>query len=712
MKKKHFSLACFVDLAKAFDTVWRDGLLYKLSNIGVSGRLWTWIKGFLDNRTAKCYIGNTVGDMFSTDTGLPQGSVTAPLLFSIYIQDMFADITGDHVKFADDSTLWHSGDNIQQLEERVCNDVCVLKAWCRKWRMNISLPKTEITLFSRMQYTDYQPVVKIDNQVLHYNQFPKLLGVHLDEKLSFKKHVEITAQKASKCLGILREIKGITRISSKKLLQLYVSLVRPVMEYGGLIWQIASPDDIRALDSVQRKALALCLSAPSTSSREALEVASGIPPLDLRLTEISIREVAKINAKSVDHPLKLILNQCYEQEPGSKFIGPLNLALSQATEMQQTTGVSIDMIQPEPAYNPGDLLRTIEQPKYWSQLGSSKNRTNEQQELGQDIVNHLLIDAPARSSVAFTDGSCLGNPGPCGAGAVIFLPDEQNGLELTRPVAARGSILLAELVAILLVLELAVTKKIWEFSSSLQIFSDSQSAVGILTLNWASENFTSLISKISSLYKQLQSVGFLVSIHWTPGHATIQGNEIADRLAKDAAHEASEMPLDSSVITIQDIKTSSKKSVLSKWQQRWDISESGRCFYIFNSTVAGKTYLDAPSRDLFSLILQLRTGYCSLNDYRHKLNHTESPECECGDIETVQHFLLDCPLYDDQRQHLKKNLFFQLGVNYLDLPLLLGYDNNDDHFEWRETILRELGRYITTTGRLISKVADGASQYL
>ena len=69
---------------------------------------------------------------------------------------------------------------------------------------------------------------------------------------------------------------------------------------------------------------------------------------------------------------------------------------------------------------------------------------------------------------------------------MIVLPDDSSGLELTRPVVARGSILLAELIAILMVLELAVSKKISDFSS------DSQSAVGILTLNWASTHLTVL----------------------------------------------------------------------------------------------------------------------------------------------------------------------------------------------------------------------------
>ena len=416
--------------------------------------------------------------------------------------------------------------------------------------------------------------------------------------------------------------------------------------------------------------------------------------------------MAKINAKSTDHPLKLQLNQCIEEEPGSRFIGPINLALSQAAEMQQTTDISINMIQPEPEYNPGDLVRTIQQPNYWSQLGSSKNRTSVQQEMGQNIIHEFLSEAPVRSCFAFTDGSCLENPGPCGAGAVKFFPDDPSGLELTRPVAARGSILLAELVAILMVLEPAVSKKISDFSSSLQIFSDSQSAVGILSLNWASTNFTVLISQIKSLHNQLQSTAFEVSIHWTPGHATIAGNEIADRLAKDAAQQASKMPMDTSVVTNQDIKSAAKKTIISKWQQRWDISETGRFLYTFKPFVDGKLYLDLPSKDLFPIIHQLRTGYCKLNDYRFKLNQCESLECDCGEIETVQNFLLECPLYEEERDQLLKNLFSQLGINYLYMDLLLGYSENENIPGWRESIINELGQYLARTGRLFSRVTD------
>ena len=122
------------------------------------------------------------------------------------------------------------------------------------------------------------------------------------------------------------------------------------------------------------------------------------------------------------------------------------------------------------------------------------------------------------------------------------------------------------------------------------------------------------------------------------------------------------MPIDTSVIINQDIKSAAKKSVISKWQQRWDISETSRFLYTFKPFVDRKLYLVLPSKDLFTNIHQLRTGYCKLNEYRFKLNQCESSECDCGEIEADQHFLLECALYEEERRQLLKNLFSQLTL--------------------------------------------------
>ena len=91
-------------------------------------------------------------------------------------------------------------------------------------------------------------------------------------------------------------------------------------------------------------------------------------------------------------------------------------------------------------------------PAYWSKHGSSKSRIAEQKEHGKQMVLDLMMEAPEGTTFAFTDDSCLTNPVPCGAGAVVY-PSDQDPVRLKRPVCKRGSILLGELVAILIVIE-------------------------------------------------------------------------------------------------------------------------------------------------------------------------------------------------------------------------------------------------------------------
>ena len=113
---------------------------------------------------------------------------------------------------------------------------------------------------------------KIDGNNLKYNSNPKLLGITLDEELNFQQHVNRTEKKASRALQIIREVKGISQISTKKLIELYVILVRSIMEYGCSVWQTVTRPDLKKLENIQKKALALCLDLPVTASREAMVV--------------------------------------------------------------------------------------------------------------------------------------------------------------------------------------------------------------------------------------------------------------------------------------------------------------------------------------------------------------------------------------------------------------------------------------------------------
>ena len=78
---------CSIDLEKTYDSVWREGVRVKLADMGINGRMWSWVKSFLSDRQVTCCIGSTIGQTHTSQTGLSQGSVLSLLLFDLFILD-------------------------------------------------------------------------------------------------------------------------------------------------------------------------------------------------------------------------------------------------------------------------------------------------------------------------------------------------------------------------------------------------------------------------------------------------------------------------------------------------------------------------------------------------------------------------------------------------------------------------------------------------
>ena len=112
-------------------------------------------------------------------------------------------------------------------------------------------------------------------------------------------------------------------------------------------------------------------------------------------------------------------------------------------------------------------------------------------------------------------------------------------------------------------------------TESVKIFSDCQSAVGLLTLGWIPSSYQGPINQIKKQTDGLKQKGIRLDIVWTPGPADIAGNEITDRLAKEVAQEAENMDENEDrVVTIADIKTAVKVSCMKKWQRMWKLTNS------------------------------------------------------------------------------------------------------------------------------------------
>ena len=119
----------------------------------------------------------------------------------------------------------------------------------------------------------------------------------------------------------------------------------------------------------------------------------------------------------------------------------------QMADMCTYADIMCNTIEPEPDYV-DSLQPTLKRPEYWNNLGSSKNRTKLQEEDSRRLIEKQIDRCEVDTVFIFTDGSCRGNPGPCGAGACVYLPGQEESVELKKPVLRLASILLGELVAI------------------------------------------------------------------------------------------------------------------------------------------------------------------------------------------------------------------------------------------------------------------------
>ena len=234
-----------------------------------------------------------------------------------------------------------------------------------------------------------------------------------------------------------------------------------------------------------------------------------------------------------------------------------------------------------------------------------------QETLPKEVIGCMLDDCNDRTTIALTDGSCLGKPGSCGVGACHTEPSL-----LKHPVSSYGSILLGELIVIKLAVkhtQSKTTEADLRNTEKLHIFSDSKCAIGHLVLGWEPKSHKSTIQEVKTDITKLKESGVKVEISWTP----TKGNEYVDKLAKEAADEAKERIDLPPVITMGDIKTAARESGRKNWQDVWEKSEKGRHF----STIGQKVHkikhkLETKKGEI--IISHLRTGYVKLNEYLHR----------------------------------------------------------------------------------------------
>ena len=270
LENGEFVLGLFLDFSKAFDTVNHSILFEKLEYYGIRGIPLEWFRSYLDSREQYVEYNGTKSDKNIISCGVPQGSILGPLLFLLYINDLaFVSDKLFALLFADDSNMFISGKNINDLIDTMNIEMVRMIEWLQVNKLSLNLKKTHFIVFHRKKgKMILEKDLIVDKVKISMTDKTKFLGVIIDEYLSFEHHVKHVKSKVARGLGILYKSKRL--LNSKSLLQLYNSFIYPYINYCICVWGNTYMSYLSPLVKLQKKAVRVISGAGRLDHTDAL----------------------------------------------------------------------------------------------------------------------------------------------------------------------------------------------------------------------------------------------------------------------------------------------------------------------------------------------------------------------------------------------------------------------------------------------------------
>ncbi|XP_026471407.1 uncharacterized protein LOC113375686 [Ctenocephalides felis] len=468
--------------------------------------------------------------------------------------------------------------------------------WLSTNNLSVSATKVSAAVFTRHRLPSIIGQVRIGNHVLQIKDNIKILGINLDTKMNFKRHISEISAKCEKGLNILRKITN-TKWGAypETCLMLYRSIIRSRIDYGCFIYGAVSQSEQKKLDRIQFSAVRTCLGAFRSTPTNVLINEAGEPPLTIRRQALSKRFlVKKLNEGCDEIPKQLenlarlhvtssfwknrpappLITSFYEIKPNEEFIlTNKKIPYYNFPEAYATVNPYIDL--------------TINLTNLISISKICKNK---------DFEDNIAIRYPEHLHI-YTDGSKMENS----AGCAIYVPNHKYSKKLKLPNFT--SIFTAEIIAIHTAVKYAWEKKI----PKCIIFSDSKAS--ILALQKPNRRSSQLIYEIINTMKTINNSENSMTLIWIKAHADIIGNETADSLAREACQNGEEYTR----LPALELNYLVKEQILKTWQREFSksLNYKGTTYALTNMRITQKTWFKKVKEDrkFISTISRLRFGH-------------------------------------------------------------------------------------------------------
>jgi hypothetical protein len=263
--------ALLMDLSKAFDCLPHCLTICKLSAYGFSNNACLLIASYLNDRKQRVKLGECRSDWSTLCKGVPQGSILGPLIFNIFIHDMYYIMKKCILfNYADDNTLFFTSETLNELVNVLTHEAELAVNWYELNGMQANAEKFQFIVSHRICKQDVS--LNINKCVIKSENSVKLLGVTIDKDLSFDSHVQYLCKKAGKHLSILRRFSSI--LSTKNKLSIFYSFIKSQFQYCPVVWHFCKKGKLDLLEKIQERALRFVFNDTMSSYNQLLSRAN------------------------------------------------------------------------------------------------------------------------------------------------------------------------------------------------------------------------------------------------------------------------------------------------------------------------------------------------------------------------------------------------------------------------------------------------------